>query len=302
MALELYGGFPAVIDGTSIGHSENAEGDIGLKRMDITGDGTLKVINFAESFIEPTGSLETADLKSILDSGDIGIDLETGLTSTGNNILQFQQYADDGVFQAGSNHFTIKSTKAFWAIESISVSQDDDAPAMAKLMAHFMKGTAEPMIPASAQALTGTVALPDWYTLGPVYVNGTELGGEMSVEVVSGMKFDQMRSGGQLRAEKGHITAQQAEVRLGIKNLTELETAGFGIGNTAGDVDVYFRHNSDTGRTADASAAHILITFSSAKWDFRKLQSKKTGEVVSAATLLNTGTVTVSVASPIPHV
>jgi hypothetical protein len=301
MALELYTGFPAVIDGTSIGHSQNAEGDIGLKRMDIKGEGRLTPINYSEAFIEPVGSLETADLKSILDSGDIGINLQTGLVSTGNNIMQFQQVTDDQAFQSGSNHFTVSSTKAFWGIESISVAQDDDAPAMAKLFAHFMKGSGEPMIAASGQALTGTVALSDWYTLGPVYVNGTLIGGEMSVEIVTGVQFGQMRSGGEKRATKGRITAQQAECRLGIKNLTELENAGFGISAAAGDVDIYLRHNNDSGRTADASSAHILITFSAAKWDMRKLGSKQQGEVVFTPTLLNTGTVSVSVASPIPH-
>lgn len=299
MAVELYTGFPAVIDGTNIGHAGNAEGDLGLKRMDIRGMGKLEAINFGEASREPTTSMQTAALKVLLDT--LGVSLTSGLVSTGNNILQFQQSTDDGAFQSGSNHFTVKSTKAFHQISSISVAQDDEAPAVATVESHHMKGSAEPFIPASGQALTGAVALTDWYTLGPIYQNGTEIGGEMSVEIVSGIQFGPVRSGGQKRAEKGRIVRRQAELRLGVKNMSVLSTHGFGINNATGDIDIYLRHNDDSGRTADASAAHILITFSTAKWDMRKVAARDTGEIVMTPTLLNTGTVSTSVASIIPH-
>lgn len=301
MALELYTGYQPLINGTSLGHAQNAVGDLNMKRMTLTGMGKLEPINYSEISREPQGTFETAALKTLLDAAAINMSLTDGLSATaGDTVLQFQQAADDGGFKGAGNHFLVTSTKAFVGVSSISISQDDDKPAMASLFSHFMESTSLPFLPSDNANLTGSVTLTDWFTLGPVYVNGVELGGEMSVEFVTGLGFAPQRHGGRQVAAKGRIAGRAAEIRLGLKNLTVVDTQGFGISNAPGAVDMYLRHNNDDGRTADATAKHIKISFSAAKYEIQKLASQETGEVQSVPTLLNTGTVTHSVASTIP--
>jgi len=306
MAHELYVDYLPVINGTTLTQSFDVQPSHNLSRMDIRQSGKLDPVAFRTAFAEPQLAVSTFNIEQVLKSGagNLNVNINTGLNGTaGNTVAQFQQAADGGGFQTGSNHATATSPRSFAHVESIRAQQDENQPASLRLLLSLLRsGTTNPNVFADSAAITGTISLGTIYALGKVFVNDVAYGGIQSIEYVTGIVTRPKRESGEIFADTIRIAARDHQLRLGVEEFATLEAQGFGLSSAPGAVDFYLRKISTSGgRVADATAEHIKISFSSAMFHFEEIRgSGDDGEAQTVPTLLNTGTVSVDLASAIP--
>ena len=310
MSQQLFVPYPPMIDGTSIGFSTAPTVNQNLKEMVAKSTSSLEPERFAISSEEPTAEFESPALDVILGSGSgkLGISLLNGLFCSSGAVFQYQQQTGEGGFDGDDVHVTMTSAKAFAFIESISAKQDDQNPAMAKLKLLLLRsGSTYPQILAVDQALAGALALTNMYSLGPVYVDGSEIAGLQGIEYVTGFEVEPKRAGGATVAEQVHCKAKKHELRLQFQNVGDFAAQGFGMSELAGTMSLYLRHiSAGGGRTANTGSGnnkHIKISWSGG---VSMLQEIKANGDDSPAELVPTffkrrgDTLTVSLTSAIP--
>lgn len=308
MGHELFVPFCPIVNGTTIPHIASLDPNQNLKEMEIGSLGKRGPIDLAVSFEEPTVSFETAALDVLFGSGNLNVSLSNGLyCSAGNTVLQYQQFAPEGNFAGDGYHVTLTSLLAWLGIESIKASQDDTKPAMAKCNIHLLRDDDDVLPNALAvdADLTGSVALTNKWALGPLYINSVLIPGLQTVEYVSNVQAKPKRESGWMVANRIALHSERHELRLGLENLGILSSVGLGMSAAAGTVAVYLRHVSTAGgRTANTGVGnnkHVKISFTAAKIIQQELKSGgDDSEVQTVPTIVNTGTVAISVVSTIP--
>tara|TARA_R110000824_G_scaffold362783_2_gene550763 strand:- start:4061 stop:4975 length:915 start_codon:yes stop_codon:yes gene_type:complete len=304
MAHDLIVDYAPVINGTALTQSHNVQGNQNLSLMEIAQSGSLENLEYLEAFSEPNLNVETFNIFDVLDSGVLNVSLTAGLdASAGNTIAQYKRAVDQGGFSSGTDHVQALSAKAFAFVESIRATQDENVPASLKLGIHLLRsGSTEPNVVSDAATLLGALSLGVSYAMGPVYIAGTKYDGLQQVEYVSGLQARVKRESGEMFGDSVRISKLKHEFRLGVEEFATLETQGFGLSDTAGAVDMYLRKiNTAGGRVADATAEHLKLSFSAAKFLVQELKtSGDEGETQAVPTILNTGTVSLSLVSAIP--
>lgn len=307
----LFTKFPPTINGVAIGHAMNIAPNQDVQLGEVKCDGKREPVDFFKAAEKPKLSFDTyALLKLFAATGDggLGMVLTEGLdASGGNTIVQYQKVSATGGFAAsgGNNHYRLTTAKAWVGIDSLQASQDDTKPATAKITAHLLRnGTTLPNILSSPTTLTGSVALADYYTLGPLYINGADVPGIQNIDLQTGLKFEPISDAGNLVASIGSSPESRVSVKCGLQNLAALGTYPLGLTVAAGAVDFYLRHVSTSGgRDADDSDAdpHLKISFSAAKVLINTIEDAQNGGVSQPMLeILNTGTVTITTATQIP--
>ena len=301
---ELYVDFAPVLNGVALTQSHSVQGQQNLSIMELVNSGELQPLGYREAFNEPNLAIETFNLFQVLDAGELNISLSEGLNATtGNTISQFRKALDGGGFNTGSVHGQAVSPRSFISVESIRAEQDSNVPASCRLNAHLLRsGTTNPNIVGNTAALLGTLSLGTIYALGPCYINDVKFAGLQSVEYLTGLQAKPKRESGELFAERIRITKLKHELRLGVEDLSTLTAQGFGLSAAAGVVDQYFRKIDPVGgRVDDTTAEHMKISFSTSQFLMQEIRpSGENSEVQTVPTLLNTGTVSLDMASTIP--
>lgn len=133
----------------------------------------------------PVLEFTTPQLKTLLQN--IGV----GGASLGSTASYFKAATATGnAARNATSHkkITIASSLAHWT--SISLPHNGRAEANVVLTAVY-DGSNDPFVYAGSQALSGNLATDEYFGLGPVAINGTNLPGVQSIEISSGVKLIQ---------------------------------------------------------------------------------------------------------------
>jgi len=152
--------------------------------------------------------------------------------SGGNTDLHYKKGANLGVrladATAGHQRFRMASGMMFW--EEISATHQQDAVIRARIIPTY-NGSVAPIVPAGGLALAGTAAAGSFYTLGPIFINGTELNGIESMRLTLGAQVMELSSGGDV-----YTTFAGIGQREPVLEITSLETGAwvtYGLNGTA---------------------------------------------------------------------
>lgn len=180
--------------------------------------------------------------------------------SAGNTDLYYRQgqnlgfrYAD-----AASQHERLRLTRGLLFWQTISANHRQDAEISCNLIAAY-DGVNAAIKQVGTGSLSGTPTGSEFYTLGPIKLNGSWLGGEQSWSLASGLQPEQAGAAG-----------ETADSFVGAKMTDDICTitaigkpwANLGLsGETATTIILYLRKKAADGyNEPDASAVHIKIT------------------------------------------
>ncbi len=263
------------VDGVHLLHGVNFPSGAFLAQLtDATPQANLTdVIGFAAGQADPqfVGTREskfdqpftTPQLKTILDlcGAQFAADL-----SSGNTDLYYKKAKNLGVRESAAStvHLRMRmaSGVAYWT--ELSASQGQDATISGRILPLF-NGSNPPMVPAGSVALVGTPTAAEWYTLGPVYINGTQIGGLQSMSLPLNLQAFELGASGDVYSTFCGVARRQPML-----NLTSLKTdlwATYGLLGTAlSSWAVYLRrHDPDGGIYANNQNQHIAITGTTGK-------------------------------------
>jgi hypothetical protein len=160
--------------------------------------------NITRSFVyfntaEPMATASTTDLQTVLAGGVtpvLGLPGTSGTPAISTLTVYGAQCSNLGTITSGSTHFSTVINCGLLTIRSIKATQGGKATA--QLEAHAIwNGTNDPFVYAENAALPVGVITQE-FTLGPVYINGTELVGVKDVSVDMGLRETKIQSDGNL--------------------------------------------------------------------------------------------------------
>ena len=212
-------------------------------------------------FADPEVTIKTRDVKTLLDATGVTLGLG-GITAA---TLRFQQRADGSSYQSGSNHMTYTATAGYLKPSRLSADQDSrDGAELEAMFFPLWDGSTKPLVVNVSQSLSVSPAFNQLYYLGPAYLNGSEIGGVVGVDVDFGIDYRVVRENGEAYARKGVVAGASPKISIRLlKAAYAATTALFGYA-LPGTLAVYFQkgvHGSD--RVAAATAGHIKITAAS---------------------------------------
>ena len=209
---------------------------------------------------QPDISFSSPAMGSILAAitGD-GNSYAIGLSSSNTDLFYRQgqnlgfRYAD-----SAAQHERLRMTRGFFFWETIAAQHRQDAEISCRLIAAY-DGTNAAIQQVGTGTLSGTPAASEFYTLGPVKLGGSWLGGEQSVSLASGLQPEQAGAGGETADSfvGGKMTDDVATI-----NCIGKPWGGYALaGSAITSVIIYFRRKTQDGHNvADATASHIKIT------------------------------------------
>jgi len=123
-------------------------------------------------------------------------------------------------------------------------------------------GTNAPIVLDATAALSGTPAVGEAFTLGPVSVNGSALDNVQNVSIMPGIVETVLAGDGQVWPTYIAIMDRRPLITVTTTDVSVLSTYGIsGTAQSGTDSIVYLRKLSEGGtRVADATAQHISIT------------------------------------------
>ncbi len=125
-------------------------------------------------------------------------------------------------------------------------------------------GTNDPVVFLDNQTLTGSPANDEFFTIGPVKINGTELDGVVSVRVVFGLAFVVAFSSGDIWPTFVAILERRnPQIVVETADAVAYNTYGIsGVAQGATDSVAYFRKKAadGVGNLSDVTAQHIAFT------------------------------------------
>lgn len=297
-----YALFPESIGGTVLRHVEEASLDPKLEESLIRAAGSTAVQEVFDASQDATLSFKSHDLFALLDT--LGINLFSGLIipTSAPSFFQYRKRADGG-FAAAGNHFRVKSVKGFVHFESISATQDDKKLASAALLYHCLADdSGNYLVPLDSQTLAGVPGITSGYTLGPLYIAGTQIVGNTKFQLDTKQSYKTSRHAGEVRAQQGASVEHGHTMTFSSKHLPHFVTYGFGLKHVLNVTQYLQAIDSDGERVAKTTPSHIAITFPLAKLAPNKVsggqdQTDAMGDFV--AHLLGE-TITVNTATQIP--
>lgn len=176
-------------------------------------------------------------------------------------VAWFQKIAQGGTRVTGSNHVKMTIAEGLLLPRQISASLNSPATLSLEAIATY-DGTNDPVVVATAQALTGSPSVTEMFVAGPVKINGVTLDGIQEITVTTGIKEILQFGDGEVWPSFAAIMTVQPEIT--VKTLDAVSISTFGLvgakqGATASKV--YLKKIDEGGtRVADATAQHISFT------------------------------------------
>jgi hypothetical protein len=231
--------------------------------------------------IKPHLQFDTPQLKTILDLCGTAFIADL---SGGNTDLHYKLAANRGVRAAAASavHQRLRMATGAMYWEEVSAAHQQDATLKAKIVPTY-NGTNAPIVPAGTLALAGVPAAAEFYTLGPVLINGAELAGIKSVRIALSPEVIEESAGGDVYPTFFAIGQRQPVIEI-----TSLEAGAwvsFGLDGTA--------LNGSTGavcylrkKTADGTnSATAAIAFTALNGRIQLVQSSGGGNKPSETRL-----------------
>lgn len=188
----------------------------------------------------------------------------TGVAIAGGaNDAEFflQKMLQDGTREGTLKHEKWTVNAGLFVPRSLRATHDSFAEIECECHARY-DGTNLPVAVTALQSLAGSPAADEYFTVGPVKINGVDLGQVEEITVDFGLEVISRASDGNIWPTEMAIGAIAPEVT--IRGLDANVLATFGLGGTAQGVTdsvLYFRKKVEGGANEpDASAVHIAIS------------------------------------------
>jgi hypothetical protein len=240
---------------------QNVEISTGIAQAILASDGQVDPTYVSVLSQAPSLSFESTAAATILGScGISGMIIDADVTYPGL-IAWFQKMAEGGVRAAGSSHLKLTMKEGLLVPRTIQASQGGVATISLEAALTY-DGTNDPIIIADSQALAGTPATAEAFTIGPASINGATLEGIQSLTIDPGISLTVLSGDGQVWPTYAAIQARQPSIRLTSTDVSALSTFGLsGAAQGASDSVVWLRKMSEgAGRVADNVAEHIGFT------------------------------------------
>lgn len=292
-AIERFSTFPAIFDAVTLTDVVNVTPSAEIKKIVATPGGSLDPGKIAGIARDPVVALSCLNLAQLANISPI-----LGLACSSSVKIQFQQRADGGAFQSGSNHVTMTSAKGMLLPESIQAQQDDQSPALLQLKYYGLKSGSTPAMAINlSQALTGTPAVAKIFKLGPVVIDGVILGGVQRSQVNFGLQYTTKRANGDTDPSVGSIVKRSATAEISAANISLANAADFDLIACATSIVVYFLDANEL----PASNAHIAITFpAGSTYELADVPAQGEQDAETRLMITAKGSVSVSTTAPYP--
>lgn len=181
--------------------------------------------------------------------------------SGGNTDLYYKKAADFGsrTAAASSAHKRLRATQGLLYWRSLRVSHQQDAELDCRLCLTW-DGTNNPIVPAGSTALAGTSVGVEWFTLGPVMVNGSQLPGVQEVSIDLRLNVHERGSDGEIWPTFANIRDCNPIVTVKTLELDPWSALGL-AGQPITSLIVYLRKKAANGHNvANATTEHISFT------------------------------------------
>lgn len=190
---------------------------------------------------------------------------ETGLTgasqAAGNTDLYLKKATDLGNREADASlaHIRLRMSLAYLYWSQINARQGQDAEIRLRCVPTW-DGTNAPIVAAGSLALAGTAAASEFFTLGPVKVNGSFLTGIQSMSLDLG--FEPQEAAGDGDVFTSFFGLKAINPVLTLETLDASAWTSYGVGGLAlSAILIYLRKKEpDQGNYSDASTQHIKLT------------------------------------------
>jgi len=192
-----------------------------LAKLIIKGDGSPYPNYIAPMSAQPLILFGTTSIKQLLDA--IGV---LGSTITGSPCVFFCQKLSELGRSSGSDHLSM--SVAAGAVIPISLNAQQDEQGGARMIAHCVPawdGTNNPIVTALA-ALSGTPSVGQAYTVGPLMINGTKVGGEQSLRVEWNINLRRPASAGEAWSRNVFLLDMDPVITYTTTEVTLLNTLG----------------------------------------------------------------------------
>ena len=240
---------------------QNFEDDPGINLVVASGDGQVDPTYVAVMSQRPTMSFGSSALATILGAcGISGAVIDADGTYPGL-VAWYQKMAEGGIRASGSAH--LKMTAKEGLLIPTSVTAQQDGTAMVSVQAGLTyDGTNAPIVVADSQALSGSPAVGEMFTVGPVSINGATLEGIQSISFDPGLSLVFGAGDGDVWPTYVSVQARRPRISVVTTDVSALATLGIsGAAQGASDSVVWFRKKAEGGTlTADATAEHISLT------------------------------------------
>lgn len=234
----------------------------------------------------PSFSFTTTKVGSVLNT--IGIN---GLAIANANaylglVCCFQLMEEGGVRgdAAAGGHLSLTATKGILLPRRLSAAQGGNAElSMDALVTATIANTAPVTINANA-VLTGTPGVTELFTLGPVYVNNTQVNDVLAVDIDFGLQETVATSDGMVWPSYAAIAQRRPSITVRTREVEQISTLGL-YGAAVTSAEVYLKKRAEGGvLEASASAVHLKIALTKG----RAHVTRGTGAVPSEASIMIT--------------
>jgi len=224
--------------------SEMAAGDV-LPQF-IGGHGAVPAIDF-----------RSPQIKDVLDA----LGLYGYGSSAANTDLSYRSGTNLSTRATTGLRLRLNKALTYWT--GIQASQDQLAEIAARIVPTW-DGTTAPMVPAGATECPALSLPAQYYTLGPVKVNGTAVAGLTGWSLDLGPQVHIEAADGESYPSGGGVQSHSPVLTLTTRTLAQFATVGV-AGLTLSALVFYLRKKSTdgVGCVADGTASHIAFTASS---------------------------------------
>lgn len=230
----------------------------GIESMIETNDGLVDPSFAAVMFQRPMASFSTTAIARAL--GYAGI---SALSVSATPVeLWFQQVAAGGTRLTGANSTKFGFARGILCPKSIDASNDSGAATIDYEMAAVsVDGTTSPLTMAIGQTMPSIVTDREYFTVGPLSVNGTAIPGIQSTKIDLGISVAVEGGDGHAYPTLSYIESRRVVCTFRTKTINILDTIGFFAAQGTTDSVFYLRKVAAGGtRVADATAQHIRFT------------------------------------------
>ena len=259
-AIQINGSSPLLITGL-----DNSDYSNNIEELLVHAAGQPNAGFMANISIAPTLSFVTTQLAQVLGLITLGSGLCIPNGSTQTSVVAYFSRINKCQDRAsGANHVSLTFANGLFVIDSISASQGQAASASVTFHALF-DGTNVPVVVSQTATLPANILVQEMFTLGPVKVNGTDLGDVQAASISVNPTVEKLGGSGDIYPTFAGFMQKQIRFELDCLDFSLLATYGpFSQATNATATIVYLRKMANQAtRVADATAQHISLALAS---------------------------------------
>lgn len=249
------------------------------------GDGDVDPTYVAVMGQSPRLRFTTTALATVLATCGIDGEIIDADGSYPGLLAWFQKLAEGGTRESGSAHLQMTVKEGLLVPRVLRASQDGSASLDLEAIATY-DGTNDPVVVADSQALAGSPAVGELFTVGPVKVNGTALESIQDITVDLGIQEIIQSGDGQVWPTFVGILRRQPSITVRTTDAVSLATFGLEGSAISTTAVAYFRKLAQGGlRVAEATVEHVSVTVNDGRVSVREVSASQDSPAMSEVTI-----------------